>query len=51
MIMVMGLIDDLKNLNWRLRLGIQFGCAAILACHGSSGDAVRAVHPPDPGGR
>jgi UDP-GlcNAc:undecaprenyl-phosphate GlcNAc-1-phosphate transferase len=29
-IMVMGLIDDLKNLDWRLRLGIQVGCAAIL---------------------
>ena len=26
-IMVMGLVDDLKNLDWRLRLGIQVGCA------------------------
>jgi len=33
-IMVMGLIDDLKDLNWRLRLGIQVGCAAILAASG-----------------
>ncbi len=30
-IMVMGLVDDLKNLDWRPRLAIQFGCAAILA--------------------
>src|SRR5207248_387671 len=30
-IMVMGLIDDLRNLDWRLRLGIQVGCAAVLA--------------------
>jgi UDP-GlcNAc:undecaprenyl-phosphate GlcNAc-1-phosphate transferase len=29
-IMVMGLVDDLKNLDWRLRLGIQVGCAALL---------------------
>ena len=33
-IMVMGLIDDLKDLNWRLRLGIQVSCAAILAVAG-----------------
>ena len=33
-IMVMGLIDDLKDLNWRLRLGIQVSCAAILAATG-----------------
>jgi UDP-GlcNAc:undecaprenyl-phosphate/decaprenyl-phosphate GlcNAc-1-phosphate transferase len=33
-IMGMGLIDDLKNLDWRLRLGIQFGCAIILAASG-----------------
>ncbi len=32
--MVMGLIDDLKDLDWRLRLGIQVGCAAILAATG-----------------
>jgi UDP-GlcNAc:undecaprenyl-phosphate GlcNAc-1-phosphate transferase len=30
-IMIMGLVDDLKNLNWRLRLFIQFGCAIGLA--------------------
>ena len=33
-IMVMGLIDDLRDLNWRLRLGIQFGCATVLAVTG-----------------
>ena len=33
-IMVMGLVDDLKNLDWRLRLGIQVGCAAVLAATG-----------------
>ncbi|HZW33945.1 MAG TPA: MraY family glycosyltransferase, partial [Isosphaeraceae bacterium] len=33
-IMVMGLIDDVKNLDWRLRLGIQVGCATILAAVG-----------------
>jgi UDP-GlcNAc:undecaprenyl-phosphate GlcNAc-1-phosphate transferase len=33
-ILAMGLIDDLKNLDWRLRLGIQVGCAAILAATG-----------------
>ena len=31
------LVDDLKNLNWRLRLGIQFGCARrSLAASGSA---------------
>jgi UDP-GlcNAc:undecaprenyl-phosphate GlcNAc-1-phosphate transferase len=33
-IMVMGLVDDVKNLDWRPRLGIQVGCAAILAATG-----------------
>lgn len=33
-IMAMGLVDDLKNLNWRLRLGIQFACATGLAVSG-----------------
>ena len=33
-IMVMGLVDDRKNLNWQLRLGIQVACAAILAASG-----------------
>ena len=33
-IMVMGLIDDIKNLDWRPRLGLQVGCAAILAATG-----------------
>jgi UDP-GlcNAc:undecaprenyl-phosphate/decaprenyl-phosphate GlcNAc-1-phosphate transferase len=33
-IMVMGLIDDRKSLKWRLRLGIQVLCAAILAASG-----------------
>jgi UDP-GlcNAc:undecaprenyl-phosphate/decaprenyl-phosphate GlcNAc-1-phosphate transferase len=33
-IMVMGLIDDIKNLDWRPRLGIQVGCAAVLAATG-----------------
>jgi UDP-GlcNAc:undecaprenyl-phosphate GlcNAc-1-phosphate transferase len=28
--MVMGLVDDVKNLDWRPRLGLQLGCAAIL---------------------
>jgi UDP-GlcNAc:undecaprenyl-phosphate GlcNAc-1-phosphate transferase len=32
--MVMGLIDDIKNLDWRPRLGLQVGCAAILAASG-----------------
>jgi UDP-GlcNAc:undecaprenyl-phosphate GlcNAc-1-phosphate transferase len=30
-IMVMGLIDDLRNLDWRLRLGIQVVCASVFA--------------------
>ncbi len=34
-IMAMGLLDDLKNLDWRLRLGIQFGCAIWLAASGT----------------
>ncbi len=34
LIMVMGLLDDLKNLDWRPRLAIQFGCAAIVAWSG-----------------
>jgi UDP-GlcNAc:undecaprenyl-phosphate GlcNAc-1-phosphate transferase len=29
--MFMGLVDDIKNLDWRPRLGIQLGSAAILA--------------------
>ena len=33
-IMVMGLIDDRKNLKWQLRLGIQVLCASILAASG-----------------
>jgi UDP-GlcNAc:undecaprenyl-phosphate GlcNAc-1-phosphate transferase len=33
-IMVMGLIDDRRNLAWQLRLGIQFLCAVILAAGG-----------------
>jgi UDP-GlcNAc:undecaprenyl-phosphate GlcNAc-1-phosphate transferase len=33
-IMAMGLVDDVKNLDWRLRLGIQVGCATILAATG-----------------
>jgi UDP-GlcNAc:undecaprenyl-phosphate GlcNAc-1-phosphate transferase len=33
-IMVMGLIDDRKNLKWQLRLGIQILCAMILAASG-----------------
>ncbi len=33
--MVMGLIDDIRNLDWRPRLGIQLGCAAILAATGT----------------
>ena len=30
-IMLMGLADDWKTLDWRVRLGIQFGCAIALA--------------------
>jgi UDP-GlcNAc:undecaprenyl-phosphate/decaprenyl-phosphate GlcNAc-1-phosphate transferase len=33
-IMLMGLVDDWKTLDWRLRLGIQFACAAALAAGG-----------------
>jgi UDP-GlcNAc:undecaprenyl-phosphate GlcNAc-1-phosphate transferase len=33
-IMVMGLVDDLKSLDWRLRLGIQVVCATIVAASG-----------------
>jgi UDP-GlcNAc:undecaprenyl-phosphate/decaprenyl-phosphate GlcNAc-1-phosphate transferase len=33
-IMVMGLVDDVKNLDWRLRLSIQLGCAGVLAAAG-----------------
>ncbi len=34
LIMVMGLVDDLKNLDWRPRLAIQLGCASVLAWSG-----------------
>ena len=33
-IMFMGLLDDRKSLDWRLRLGIQLACAAALAAGG-----------------
>jgi UDP-GlcNAc:undecaprenyl-phosphate GlcNAc-1-phosphate transferase len=33
-IMAMGLFDDLKSLDWRIRLGIQLGCASLLAASG-----------------
>jgi UDP-GlcNAc:undecaprenyl-phosphate/decaprenyl-phosphate GlcNAc-1-phosphate transferase len=33
-IMFMGLMDDWKTLDWRLRLGIQFACAIALASGG-----------------
>jgi UDP-GlcNAc:undecaprenyl-phosphate GlcNAc-1-phosphate transferase len=33
-IMVMGFFDDRKSLDWRLRLGIQICCAAVLASSG-----------------
>jgi UDP-GlcNAc:undecaprenyl-phosphate/decaprenyl-phosphate GlcNAc-1-phosphate transferase len=33
-IMFMGLIDDLIDLNWQLRLSVQVGCATILAVSG-----------------
>ncbi len=33
-IMIMGLLDDRKNLKWQLRLGIQVLCALILAVSG-----------------
>jgi UDP-GlcNAc:undecaprenyl-phosphate GlcNAc-1-phosphate transferase len=35
-IMAMGLIDDIRSLDWRIRLGIQIACAAILAASGIS---------------
>ena len=37
-IMVMGLVDDLKNLDWRLRLGFSSRCAVVLA-----GDGIRVT--------
>jgi UDP-GlcNAc:undecaprenyl-phosphate GlcNAc-1-phosphate transferase len=33
-IMAMGLVDDFRGLDWRLRLGIQFACASMLAATG-----------------
>jgi UDP-GlcNAc:undecaprenyl-phosphate GlcNAc-1-phosphate transferase len=33
-IMFMGLRDDIRSLDWRLRLGIQVFCATALACRG-----------------
>jgi UDP-GlcNAc:undecaprenyl-phosphate/decaprenyl-phosphate GlcNAc-1-phosphate transferase len=33
-IMVMGLIDDRMDLNWQLRMGVQFLCATVLAASG-----------------
>jgi UDP-GlcNAc:undecaprenyl-phosphate GlcNAc-1-phosphate transferase len=33
-IMAMGLVDDLKSLGWRFRLGIQAACATVLAASG-----------------
>jgi UDP-GlcNAc:undecaprenyl-phosphate GlcNAc-1-phosphate transferase len=33
-IMVMGLVDDRKSLDWRLRLAIQTGCALLVAMSG-----------------
>ena len=33
-IMLMGLVDDWKTLDWRLRLGIQLACAVVLAASG-----------------
>ena len=49
-IMAMGLVDDLKNLDWRLRLGIQFALCDCARGVGSSGHAVRAVHASFAGG-
>jgi UDP-GlcNAc:undecaprenyl-phosphate GlcNAc-1-phosphate transferase len=34
-IMVMGLVDDLKSLDWHIRLLIQFGCAIAVAALGA----------------
>jgi UDP-GlcNAc:undecaprenyl-phosphate GlcNAc-1-phosphate transferase len=33
-IMAMGLFDDLRSIDWRIRLGIQFACAGVLAASG-----------------
>jgi len=33
-IMAMGLFDDLRSLDWRIRLGIQVACAGVLAASG-----------------
>ena len=33
-IMVMGLVDDRRSLDWRLRLGIQVGCALLVVASG-----------------
>jgi len=33
-IMAMGLFDDLRSLDWRIRLGIQLACAVVLAASG-----------------
>jgi UDP-GlcNAc:undecaprenyl-phosphate GlcNAc-1-phosphate transferase len=33
-IMIMGLVDDFRSLDWRVRLGIQVGCACLLAASG-----------------
>jgi UDP-GlcNAc:undecaprenyl-phosphate GlcNAc-1-phosphate transferase len=33
-IMAMGLVDDYRSIDWRVRLGIQFGCALMLAATG-----------------
>ena len=48
MIMVMGLIDDRKNLNWRLRLGIQVALRSDPGRLGDPRHAVLAVHPSPP---
>jgi UDP-GlcNAc:undecaprenyl-phosphate GlcNAc-1-phosphate transferase len=49
-IMAMGLADDLRNLDWRVRLGIQFGCAAVLACSGVRVTLFGPFHHPLLGG-
>jgi len=33
-IMAMGLCDDLRSLDWRIRLGVQVACAGVLAASG-----------------
>jgi UDP-GlcNAc:undecaprenyl-phosphate GlcNAc-1-phosphate transferase len=33
-VMAMGLCDDRRSLDWRIRLGIQLGCATLLAASG-----------------